>query len=89
MGVTLNMVLNYLSPTQSRMLTVLADGQLHRKKELHDCLDDGLSAMNAIHAHITAMRKVLRPKGQDIIVQVYSGERLYRLIRLLASPSKE
>ncbi len=69
------------------MLAVLSDGMPHTKKELHACLDDELSALDAIRKHITNLRMALRPAGQDIVCAfVPPGRRLhYQQVQLLSS----
>lgn len=77
--------------TQSAMLDVLADGMPHTRMELHACLDDELGPLSNICMHISNIRKILRPKGQDIVcelvhVTIKGGSKIqYRHVRLLAS----
>ena len=77
------------TPTHQAMLDVLADGRPHLRKELHACLPDELGPPTNIHAHLTAIRKMLRPKGQDIICTLVNGRICYRHVRLLASQYDE
>lgn len=74
------------TPTQNRMFNLLSDGSIHSKEELHACLDDELSEQNMVPFHICNMRKVIRPKGLDVVSERNAG---YRLVRLLRSPYKE
>lgn len=71
------------TPIQQRMLIVLSDGLPHPREELHACLDDELSPYSAIKAHLSSIRKILRPKGQDIICEIVHRRNMYRQIRLL------
>jgi hypothetical protein len=73
------------TPVQRRILAVLSDGMPHRKQELHPCLNDDLATSNAIQVHISAMRKILRPKGEDIVCEYNKMTYYYRHIRLLQS----
>lgn len=73
------------TPTQQAMLNVLADGLPHRREELHACLPDELGALTNIHRHLVAMRKLLRPEGQEIICQLLNRRYYYRLVRPLNS----
>lgn len=73
------------TPTQQAMLRVLADGCTHTREELHACLPDELSQPASIHPHLVRLRKILRPKGQDIICQLLNRKVHYRHVRLLAS----
>lgn len=79
---------NGFTPTQQRMLNVLADGQAHTREELHACLEDELSAKNAIKNHITAIRKRIQPVGQDVICEWRDRKYQYRQIRLISMGDK-
>ena len=72
------------TPTQAKMLAVLADGQPHTRAELHACLVDELGPGSNIRPHLSAIRKKLRPIGQDIICEAVNYKYFYRHIRLLA-----
>ena len=72
------------TPTQRCMLDVLADGMPHTRQELFACLQDDLSPLRNIRAHITFLRKKLAPHGQNIICELYAGKVCYRHVRLLA-----
>jgi DNA-binding response OmpR family regulator len=74
------------TPTQVRMLALLADGRMHTKEELQLCLSDELSGFNAVRIHLTYLRKKLRPIGQDILCEYNQHKYFYRHVRLLASP---
>ena len=74
-----------ISPTQERILKALSDGMPHHRDELHKCLNDEFAEITAIEYHISTIRKVLRPLGQDIICEYANRKRFYRHIRLLAS----
>lgn len=76
--------------TQSAMLSVLADGMPHTRMELHACLPDELGPLSNVWKHVTNIRKILRPRGQDILCELVTapkgGSRIqYRHVRLLAS----
>ena len=74
---------NTCTPTQRAMLDVLADGLPHTREELHACLPDELGVIGNIRPHITAIRKVLRPRGQDIICETAYRRTRYRHVRML------
>jgi len=76
---------NGFTPTQKRMLKVLSDGQRHTREELHACLDDELSALSAIQAHITYIRKHLEIRGEDIVCVARDRSYHYQHVRLLNS----
>lgn len=75
---------NGFTKTQNAMLAVLSDGQPHTREELHKCLPDELSEMSAVRFHISNIRKVLRPKGQDIVCELKYGKIHYRHVRIIS-----
>lgn len=75
------------SPTQSKILAILSDGMPHSIEELQRCLWDEKGASHNVAAHLTAIRKVIRPRGEDIICQHLNHSHRYRHVRLLHSPS--
>lgn len=76
---------NPFTPTQRRILEVLSDGMWHHREELKKCLYDELSRLKAVRDHISNMRKVLRPLGNDIICELANRRIGYRLVRLVGS----
>lgn len=72
------------TPTERKILAVLADGMRHPRRELHDCLYDETGPLSNIRAHITQLRKTLRPRGEDIVCELFSGGIYYRHVRILA-----
>lgn len=79
---------NGFTPTHKRMLEVLSDGLPHSRLEMHACLYDELGDIENIHYHISTLRKHLRKKGEDILIQIISRRPHYRHVRLLY-PSAE
>lgn len=77
--------LNGFTPTQRAILQVLSDGLPHRREELHACLPDELGPQRNIRAHITAIRKILRPRGEDVVCEYGRFGFGYRHVRLLAN----
>lgn len=77
------------SPTERRMLAVLADGMPHSRKELHACLLDDMGALSNIQPHIKSLRPKLQRKGQFIVCELYNGSPHYRQVRLLINPNRE
>lgn len=69
---------------QSKMMDMLGDGMPHTAKELATCLHDDLAPVTNIYAHVTTLRKRLRPTGTDIVNQYMDGAYYYRLVRLVA-----
>jgi hypothetical protein len=76
--------------TQEKILAVLADGMPHTREELRKCFDDGsgvpLSGLQQLNNNLTAIRKVIRPLGQEILCQYKSRFFYYRHVRLLHGP---
>lgn len=77
------------TPTQKKMLLVLADGLPHPISELQECLYDEKGCSHNVNAHLTAIRKILRLKGEDIICQHINRSHRYRHVRLLHSPGAD
>ena len=72
-------------PVKEKMLEMLDDGKPHSLSELRTCLWDEQSPESAVHAHLTAIRQQLRPKGHDIATIKVGGRLSYQLVRLVAS----
>jgi hypothetical protein len=64
-----------LTPTQRRMLSLLADGLPHTREELHACLNDEQADLSSIQGPISNLRKLMRPHGHDIICELHSHHR--------------
>lgn len=71
------------TPTQARILAVLSDGLPHTPEELVGCLWDEMTSVKTVRVHIHAIRKILRPAGQDIVCEYIRRDCLYRHVRLL------
>jgi hypothetical protein len=72
----------HFSPTQKRIVELLSDGMLHSKEELYGLLLTA-NCVNHVQMHISNIRKVLRPVGQDIICTYKGTLTFYRLVRYL------
>jgi hypothetical protein len=73
------------TPVQQRMLAVLSDGKPHSREALLECLQDDQCSAKGHLAHLTAIRKILRRRSEDIIC-VYNCRRpFWQHVRLLAS----
>jgi DNA-binding CsgD family transcriptional regulator len=71
------------TPTQSRILKLLSDGMPHEREEIFKCLNDELSAKRVVFTHLSDIRRVLRPLGQDILTELFEGIPHYRWVVLL------
>lgn len=70
------------TPTETRLLKILSDGNRHHKDELFECLDDDMSSLNALAKAICLLRKKL-PNGDGILVEWWRRKRFYRLVRYI------
>ncbi len=77
---------NGYSPTQQRILNLLADGKPHSKDEIHELLEDDLAPVSAIHFHITQLRKKLEGRGQNILCVLHRRNAKFQQVRNLVSP---
>ena len=73
------------TPTQKRLLDMLADGMPHSNYELLQCLNDDMASIGTVRAHIYYLRTRLRPKGFDIIAHRAGRDHTFRKVRVLAS----
>lgn len=69
------------TPTQRRLLQVLADGKPHTAAELFACLPDDLGEVTNVRSHLTELRKRLRGKGQEIACELVGRQAFYTLVR--------
>ena len=72
-----------LTPTQRRMLALLADGKPHCRQALHALLWDEHGRLSNIQPHLSHLRKFLRPHRQEIICEIVHRRICYRWVRLL------
>lgn len=82
------MDLNQFTPTEQKILLMLADGQDHSRLELQRALprqESCLTEESSVRQHISKIRKKLRPVGEDIVCIRSRWGSTYRLARLLAS----
>lgn len=77
--------INGLLPTHQRIMKVLLDGLPHKRSELHACLQDELADSKTVISHLCNLRKILRPKGLDVVCRSFGGRGYHRfqLVRLL------
>jgi hypothetical protein len=57
---------NGFTPTEHRIMEVLQDGLPHTREEIHACLSDELSSLDAIKPHICSLRPKLESRGLGI-----------------------
>lgn len=71
---------NGYTPTQKKLLEILADGKAHSRHELHAAICDEYDSMVNMQFHISAIRKRL-PEGEKIICELIVGTTHYRRIK--------
>lgn len=72
----------HFSPTQQRIVDLLSDGMLHSNEEIYGMLLTA-NSVNHIQMHISNIRKLIRPVGQDIRYILERGSSYYQLVRCL------
>ena len=77
---------NGFTKTQARIFEVVRDGLPHQRTELLAAMEDTESTYRNVAVHVVAIRKLLRPKGQDIICELRNRRIYYRYVRLMHSP---
>lgn len=77
---------NGFTPVQRKMMDILRDGLPHTREELHGCLYDEMGPVSNIRHHLTGIRKILRPRGEDVITELVNRNTYHRWVRLLSSP---
>lgn len=80
---------NGYTPTEARIVAVLADGQPHTREELEETIGNPLNCRQTLNTHISAIRKKLRPRGQDIIGEYVRRQCHYRHVILYRPSSQE
>jgi DNA-binding winged helix-turn-helix (wHTH) protein len=70
------------TPTQIKLLSLLADGKGHTRQEIHALLYDRLDPVSNIRPHLCHLRRQLRSAGQDIRCELLGGVVSYRLVRV-------
>lgn len=70
-----------LTPTETRILDLLADGKGHSPSEVQGCLlcEDSSS----LYFYIKTLRRYLAPKGADITIRYDRKKLYYRLVILI------
>jgi hypothetical protein len=71
------------TPTEYRIMEVLQDGLPHTREEIHGCLQDELSSLDAIKPHICSLRPKLEKQKLGILNTRLQGRKCYQLIGLV------
>lgn len=72
------------TPTEQRMLALLADGQPHPRSMLRACLYDDAGAVSNIQPHLSRIRRKLRRRGEGIVCVIWERRICYQHVRLLS-----
>lgn len=63
------------TPTERRIMDLLADNQWHSRYDLKALLDDDLASMKALGQHIFNLRAKLKP-NHLIVCELYQGRQI-------------
>lgn len=72
---------NGFTPTQERIVRVLADGRGHKREELMRCLDDPMATKQDLYQRISDLRRKLLNRNLDVVFVCEGRRRFYRLVR--------
>ena len=73
-----------MAKTEQAIYDILGDGEEHLMSELHKrCC--GPSSVGVVQMHISRIRAVIRPRGEDIACITSNGTTFYQLRRLVSS----
>jgi hypothetical protein len=74
------------TPSQQRLIDVLSDGLPHDREELRQALGDDQLTNKNLSDHIILLRRVVRPRGEEIVCELWDGSPHYRHVRFLIWP---
>jgi DNA-binding winged helix-turn-helix (wHTH) protein len=66
------------TPTQEKILVVLADGKPHSRQELIDCLEDTIADRKNLNVHLSNLRVRLRSIAHDVVCVLKNRKIFYR-----------
>ena len=72
------------TPTESRILDKLSDGERHTPEELARVIDE-YAEVGTVRVHLVSIRKKLNGIGQHIVSEWTGKDYMYRHVRLLHS----
>lgn len=76
-----------LTPTQQRIMDLLADGKGHTREELHKCMPDELSSIANLYVHVHHLNRRLKQQGQEVVSRYEDGRYLYRHVQYVKPSS--
>lgn len=68
---------------RQRIHELLSDGYLHSREELMKCFDDDQASYANLAVHLSMLRSILRPQGQDVSPHQMDGTTWYQLVRII------
>ena len=74
------------TPTQRMLLDALADGLPHKRDDLRRMIDPALAERGTLQAHLSNIRRTLRPRGQNILCIWHNRGFCYQWVSLLPRP---
>ncbi len=78
------------TPTEERILKVLADGDRHTYEEmLKECMEDELATRSNLRQHVYNLRAKLRLIQHEILCEVYYKRKYYRHVLRIAPAKNE
>ena len=77
-----------LTPTETRIVTLLLDGHSHTQGEMLDMLWDRESGPDALKQALAELRLKLAPKALDVVSRRGREGTTYRLMRTITSDAE-
>jgi hypothetical protein len=74
----------HYTPSEQRIIDLLADGMPHERREVLACLKDEMATLNSLSVMIHRLRPKVRELGQEIVTEYRRGGYWYRHIILLS-----
>ena len=73
-----------LTPTEQRLIDLLADGNVHSQQDMLGCLSDELASVDALNTHLCRLRGKIRLRAMD--VATFQQPCAYQLRRIINNP---
>lgn len=71
---------------QQKIINLLSDDRPHQRSEIEACLWADDPHYSTVSVHIDAIRKIVRPRGEDVICFRMHGKSWYQHLRKLVTP---
>lgn len=76
---------NEFTPTQTKILNLLADGKPHTKNEVRMTIGDEFTSDATLRMHISNIRIRLKNRCEDIVCRIDQRRAYYQHVRLISS----